>query len=94
MTIETKTTVRLGDLGATHLWFSSVGSPTGLEIDLRADPGSDFGLAEEVWDAEGSIDEHGRWQWDGEGDLRDFRLNTIYSLTAWIDNDSEVDYGD
>ena len=34
------------------------------------------------WELEGSVDEFGRWCWDGEGEVNDLRGNTIYNIKA------------
>ena len=39
-----------------------------------------IGLAE----LEGHVDSHGDWQWDGEGDPRDERGNSILKVTAYV----------
>lgn len=95
MATETNT-VSLADFGPTRLWFTSIGSPTGVDIDLRADPGpiENFGLDWDLDELTGTIDDAGDWRWDGRGEPRDFRQNTVLSIVASIDNDSPIDYGD
>ena len=79
---------RLGDLGVSHVWFTSVGQPAGC--DLRAEDGDELclpgdntgGDGSDWWDLEGEV-ESGKWEWDGEGDPQDWRANTVTRIVAY-----------
>ena len=79
------TKTRLGDLGTGHVWFTSVGQPTGC--DLAAEDGEPLSLpgeSESDWlDLEGAINGN-RWEWDGNGKPIDFNGNTVTRIVAFV----------
>lgn len=89
------TKMTLSDYNPDHVWYTSVGTPTGIDVDLvededpytgeryEIDPADVEGMVPFSWDLEGTVDERGRWQWDGEGDPRDSRWNTVTRITAY-----------
>ena len=64
------------------LFWVSVGQPTGDYIPLGY---PDWSYPESWDDAEGTVDSDGDWNWDGEGDPRDARSNTVYRLSVYSD---------
>lgn len=74
----------------THLWICGVGCPAGIDYHHNTDTNddedycdfSDLVVLEKLWDLNGTIDEHGRWVWDGRGDVRDLLGNTLYNIKA------------
>lgn len=76
--------------GFTYLWFTSVGSSTGLEFihDTETDDDDAYcNLPELVYfdkfaDLTGTVSESGRWEWDGQGKPTDSRGNSILRIIA------------
>lgn len=76
----------------TYLWICGVGCPGGMEFRQNTETEDDeeycdFAemdfLFDQLWDLEGTVDEHGRWCWNGEGEKpTDERGNTIYNVKA------------
>jgi len=81
--------IRLGDLGTGHVWFTSLGHPTGC--DLIAEEGEPLSLPGDVlggdqsdwWDLSGTV-EAGRWVWDGTGAPCDWRQNSVRRIVAFV----------
>lgn len=93
MTTATKTISLLAwnnEDAISYLWICGVGCPAGLEFrhDTETEDDeaycdfSELDLLTKLWDLEGTIDENGRWCWNGEGDVTDERGNTIYNVKA------------
>lgn len=93
-------TIRLGDLGTRHVWFTSTAQPAGC--DLIADEGDELllpgdgsfsGDGSDWWNLEGTV-AMGKWTWNGEGKPKDERANTVTSLVAftpgWTQLEKEV----
>ncbi len=95
-TTETES-VRLGDLGTGHVWFTSVGSPAGEDVMTENRVGSeplslpgDYG--EETpnwWDLRGVICGD-KWEWDGKGKPLDWKLNTVTRIVAYVPGKAEA----
>lgn len=67
-------------LTAPVVFFTSLGAPTGVRVALLEDTELPFAL-----DAlEGEVRD-GEWRWDGEGDLTDWRANTVRLVTVYED---------
>lgn len=92
-TIQTTGTISLQDYNnnvkaVTYLWVCGVACPAGQDFnhDTESD-GEDYcDLTELIgemglWDLEGSVVD-GRWEWNGKGNVRDERGNTIYNVKA------------
>lgn len=93
MTTETKTISLLdynNESPITYLWYCGVGCPTGIELRHNTttedqDEYCDFAELEHLrqWaDLQGTVDDSGRWNWNGEDDVRDSRGNTIQRIVA------------
>ncbi len=75
------------------IWISGVGYPTGKQFvhDTETEDEhaycdfNELDCLEQFWNLEGTI-EHLAWVWNGEGNIRDERGNTIYNLKAWSDH--------
>jgi hypothetical protein len=67
----------------TMVFVSGVGHPAG-NTQPAGHPDMDFVERLGLLDLEGEIDEHGDWQWDGEGNPLDERGNTIQRVTAYV----------
>lgn len=74
----------------TYLWICGIGCPAGqdfhhdTETECEEDY-CDFAELDEIQqfaDLEGTIDSEGQWCWNGEGNVTDFRGNTIYNIKA------------
>jgi hypothetical protein len=76
--MTTKTT-RLGDIGTGHVWFTSIGHPTGCDLIDRDESPVPDGWA----DLQGTIDGN-KWEWDGDGDPTDERANTVLRIVAFV----------
>lgn len=85
----TTTTTRLGDLGTSHVWFTSVGQPAGCDLQAEENdslhlPGDSIGGDGPWWDLEGAV-EGKRWTWDGQGKPTDHRANTVTKIVAYLE---------
>ena len=76
--------------GFRYMWFTSVGSPTGLEFRHDTDTEDDdtycnlpeLSYFDTFAALTGTVSESGRWEWDGEGEPKDHRGNTILRIVA------------
>lgn len=66
------------------LFVVGVGCPTGDYTPL-GNPDFDFAERHNLLDLDGTVDEHGDWQWNGKGNPLDDRLNSITKLHAYSD---------
>lgn len=70
----------------TYLWVCGVGCPTGSEYN-HSDQDEDYCDVGEViselglWELSGKVVD-GRWEWDGNGEPRDLRGNSILNVKA------------
>lgn len=72
--------ITLAELGTNHVWFSGVGAPAGC--DWVAEEGEQLSLPDSFLDCAGIVVD-GRWEWDGEGNPRDFKGNTVQKIVAF-----------
>lgn len=95
MTTTTKTT--LADFGPDSVWFTSIGIPAGIDIDLTEVEDPDTGQFVPMdpydvetaipfkWSLEGTVEEFDGfdiWTWDGEGHPTDWNRCTVTAITA------------
>ena len=77
----------------TYLWIAGVGCPAGAEYrhwDQQPDGSADEDYCDVtevidtlgLWSLTGTIDDDGRWEWDGTGDPSDQRGNKIHNVKA------------
>jgi len=64
-------------------FVAGVGNPTGEELPLGGE--CDFAEGLGLLDLIGTVDADGDWRWDGEGDPRDERGNSITKVSACVD---------
>lgn len=70
------------DRDGVVLFWCSVGTPMG---DYSA-IGDEWLDTDDDWmGAEGTVDAAGDWRWDGRGDFRDGRGNSVLKLHAYVD---------
>lgn len=78
--------VRLGDIGTGHIWYTSLGHPAGEDIIGEAgEP-----LLEDDhswWNLTGTIVKN-KWLWDRKGDPDDRKGNTVQQLVAFVPRNS------
>lgn len=66
------------------LFWASVGTPGGDYAPL-GNPDWDFAERRGLLDMDGLVDVEGGWRWDGYGDPRDDRQNSLTRLHAYVD---------
>jgi hypothetical protein len=74
----------------SYVWICGVACPTGQDFRHNTETEdaeeycdfSELDLLSKLWDLEGEIDENSTWCWDGIGNVRDDRGNTIYNVKA------------
>ena len=70
----------------SYLWIAGVGCPTGVDYN-HSDQDDDYCDVGEViselglWELSGDVVD-GRWEWDGNGEPRDVRGNSILNVKA------------
>jgi hypothetical protein len=81
-------TVTLADYASNRenvcVFFASIGTPAGDYLPLGV-PQVDDEFTERLASLRGYVDEHGDWAWDGNGDPRDCRGNTVTKVQAYQD---------
>lgn len=94
MSTNAKIKMTLADFGPDSVWFTSVGIPTGVTIDLAHGVDEETGEPYEIdpydasqslpfeWDLEGTIDDDGDWNWDGQGPCHDWNRNSVTAISA------------
>jgi hypothetical protein len=65
------------------VFVSGVGFPTGT-TEPAGHPDLDWLDRIGILDLNGQVDEHGDWQWTGDGNPRDQRGNSILKVTAYV----------
>jgi hypothetical protein len=79
-------TVTMADYASTRdavcVFFASIGTPAGDYLPLGAPDVVDE-FTERLASLRGYVDEHGDWAWDGKGDPRDCRGNTVTKVQAY-----------
>ena len=72
------------------VFFASIGTPAGDYLPLCV-PEVDDEFTERLASLRGYVDEHGDWAWDGNGDPRDCRGNTVTKVQAYQDRKKWAD---
>jgi hypothetical protein len=92
MTTENKVTLNsyANEREYVILFWAGVGCPTG-NYALLGNPDDDFADRRHLLDLTGVVDAAGEWRWDGEGEPRDDRANSITKLHAYSDENRWLD---
>jgi hypothetical protein len=80
-TIDANEYVRLADVATSHIWFTSVGQPSGC--DLIADDDEELCIPDGWDDLTGTVADN-QWTWDGFGKPTDFNANTVQRIVAFV----------
>lgn len=67
----------------TMVFVTGIGYPTGT-TQPAGQPGMDWVDEIGILDLDGCVDGEGAWQWNGKGDPRDERGNSILKVTAYV----------
>jgi len=75
---------------AVCVFFAGIGTPAGDYLPLGVPDVVDE-FAERLLGLRGYVDEHGDWAWDGNGDPRDCRGNTVTKVQAYQNRETWAD---